>query len=825
MRAALFLFSLCLFLALFGCSKKSSDSPEALYRNAKTLLNEGKLEQALAIADRGLRLEPSWRFRFLRAEILLPMGPKKAIESLEAAGRPSSPEFQAQLALYRGRAESALSDYRHAESDLDEARDLAAPLNLPLLSAEIELYRGALLAQRGNFVPAEEHFRSALREAVSHNDPFLQVRAMGSLGVLFRLTRRLDEAVYWLEKQRDTAERIGWARSRANAVGNLGVCYYRLGSYSKALKLLGEAESAARQNGDRSDQQVWLGNMANVHQEQDQFADASELYKRALDITKALGNRSATASWLTNLALVSANLGDFDAAERYNNEALDLQQKLKQRSIYFSKLNEARIAAGRKQFDLAEKLFRAVLAEPSEDPTPVVEAQSGLAELLVSTGRIAAADAQFRAAIMTLEQQRKGLTREEYKVSYLSSLMKFYQYYIDFLITRGENEKALEVAESSRGRVLDERLRHSNHDEHSVSVAALRSISQTSGSTLLSYWLAPARSFLWVITPVGVQLHILPSERQIGALIEAYQEQIEELRDPLESESPIGKKLSETLLGPIRPLLAQRTRLIIVPDRLLLSLNLETLPDPDDGSRYLIDRVTASIAPSLGLLAKPVRHVNKQPSILLIGDPETAVEEFPRLPYAGKELSMIEQSFSPDRRVVAEGAKAYPAAYGESDPAHFSWIHFAAHATTNRDNPLDSALILSRSPGNNSAYSLTARDVMQIPLNADLVTLSACRSAGARMYSGEGLVGLSWAFLRAGAGSVVAGLWDVTDMSTARLMADFYAQLVKNVPPTEALRQAKLHLLHSNNAYKKPFYWGPFQLYTGVSELLSKSGN
>ena len=114
---------------------------------------------------------------------------------------------------------------------------------------------------------------------------------------------------------------------------------------------------------------------------------------------------------------------------------------------------------------------------------------------------------------------------------------------------------------------------------------------------------------------------------------------------------------------------------------------------------------------------------------------------------------------------------------------------------------------------------------MQIPLNADLVTLSACRSAGARMYSGEGLVGLSWAFLRAGAGSVVAGLWDVTDMSTAKLMADFYAQLVKNVPPTEALRQAKLHLLHSNNAYKKPFYWGPFQLYTSVSELLSKSGN
>lgn len=105
---------------------------------------------------------------------------------------------------------------------------------------------------------------------------------------------------------------------------------------------------------------------------------------------------------------------------------------------------------------------------------------------------------------------------------------------------------------------------------------------------------------------------------------------------------------------------------------------------------------------------------------------------------------------------------------------------------------------------------------MNVPLNADLVTLSACRSAGAKTYSGEGLVGLSWAFLRAGAKSVVAGLWDVTDLSTASLMSDFYSQLAKQVAPAEALRQAKLRLIHQKSAYRKPFYWGPFQLYAGV---------
>jgi CHAT domain-containing protein len=97
-----------------------------------------------------------------------------------------------------------------------------------------------------------------------------------------------------------------------------------------------------------------------------------------------------------------------------------------------------------------------------------------------------------------------------------------------------------------------------------------------------------------------------------------------------------------------------------------------------------------------------------------------------------------------------------------------------------------------------------------------LVTLSACRSAGAKTYSGEGQVGLSWAFLRAGARSVVAGLWDVTDRSTAALMADFYRQLSQNVAPVEALRHAKLALLRGGKVYQKPFYWGPFQLYAGA---------
>jgi CHAT domain-containing protein len=347
-----------------------------------------------------------------------------------------------------------------------------------------------------------------------------------------------------------------------------------------------------------------------------------------------------------------------------------------------------------------------------------------------------------------------------------------------------------------------------------VSASAFERLARSSRCVLLSYWLGPQRSFLWAVGPDRVDLHELPSEKKIAPLIEAYRSFIEGLRDPLDSEFPAGRELSEMLLGPVRGRLGAGAHVLVIPDRALNSLNFETLPDPDKASRYLIDRVTVSVAPSLGLLASASTAPRKlPPSILLIGNPEPAVEEYPRLPNAGREMALIEKTVEGSRSVVLEGGSARPAAYRAAGPADFTWIHFAAHASANRESPLDSALILSR---DGTGYTLSAREVMNVPLNAALVTLSACRSAGAKTYSGEGLVGLSWAFLRAGAHSVVAGLWDVTDLSTANLMADFYGELAKGIAPADALRSAKLKLIRSSGAYRKPFYWGPFQLYVGA---------
>jgi CHAT domain-containing protein len=96
------------------------------------------------------------------------------------------------------------------------------------------------------------------------------------------------------------------------------------------------------------------------------------------------------------------------------------------------------------------------------------------------------------------------------------------------------------------------------------------------------------------------------------------------------------------------------------------------------------------------------------------------------------------------------------------------------------------------------------------------VTISACYGSGTRSYVGEGLVGLAWAFLRAGAHHVIGALWEVSDESTPQLMGNLYKGLERGLPPDAALREAKLSLLHSHGEFRKPFYWAPFQIYTGM---------
>src|SRR5437660_11599289 len=197
-------------------------------------------------------------------------------------------------------------------------------------------------------------------------------------------------------------------------------------------------------------------------------------------------------------------------------------------------------------------------------------------------------------------------------------------------------------------------------------------------------------------------------------------------------------------------------------------------------------------------------------------------------------MESVARHFPAAERRIFMREQATPAAYLASSPKQFSYIHFVAHGTASRLSPLDSAIVLSKtvlsktvlsktvlsktalSEGNaeSDSFKLYARDIIRRPLRADLVTISSCYGAGERAYSGEGLVGLSWAFLRAGAHHVIAALWEATDASTEQLMGKFYEEIEQGRSPDTALRTAKLALLHGS-AFHNPIYWAPFQLYVG----------
>ncbi len=798
--AALALLFLC------GCGWPGADS---LYRDAQSLLRRGDLKTALAKAEAGLRAEPSWRFRLLKTEILLTSGEAAgAGRFLASLPAPADAETRARKRMFEAQADYLQSNFLEAEAAIEECAALAAPLKIPLLDAQIESRRATLALRQGETATAEPLYRHVLEIALQQGDSYLAANTMGNLGVLYMNSSRCDQGIYWLDRAREQFRKLGSEVAYAKTIGNLGVCYAQLGDYDTAIAYYQEAERGSRASGNRHDQQLWIGSMATAQLDQGEYAEAAKHFREVLGIALETGDKESAAWWLNNLTLASINLGDLDAAERYNRQTLELG--ISSWSDYYRRVHEAEIAAARHDWPRAEKLFRAVLTLNSADPAPVLDAYVGLAQTLTQSGRAADADAEFRTALDLIERQRSQLIREEYRLSYLSSLIEMYQQYVDFLVDRGEVERALEVAESSRARVLDEKLRSTREESRETAPAALKQLARSSGCALVSYWLAPRRSFVWTVTADRIDLKELPPDKQIAPLVEEYRSFLEGLRDPLDSEFPAGKELSRILLGPVQDRLAESSCVVLVPDRSLDSLNFETLPDPAEPSRYWIERVTLSLAPSLGLLAGAPRAAGSKPSILLIGDPQPAVEEYPRLPYAGEEMAGIAREVH--RAQVFEGAQATPAVYREAHPENFTWIHFAAHASVNRDNPLDSALILSPGAG---GYTLSAREVMQVPLRASLVTLSACRSAGAKTYSGEGLVGLSWAFLRAGARSVVAGLWDVTDASTAELMSDFYSRMVSGESPAQALRDAKLRMIHSTGAYRKPFYWAPFQLYTG----------
>lgn len=810
-------------LALAACSREPPF--EGIQSAVAEGLRRGDLRSAETNAEKGLRIarerpDPAWerRFTVLFAEVLVEQ--RRFSDSLallagqDLSGAPADP-IEARALVARGRAtcqsEVGAEAFVRAEADLAEAARLTATFAPSELSGDVSLHRGTCALVHRDFTAAETHFKEAFNTARRERRPSLETRAAGSLGLLRMWTERYDDAADWLRKALDLASSLPTELPAVKTLTNLGWCYYSLGDYDRAIAFLTDAEARANARGYASERLLALQNIGNARYMMRALEEAGGSYRQALAIARDLRDKKRAAELLSNLGIVALEQGRSEEAETFVREALQIEDEIedlpgKQHSL----LAEGQIWAARQDHAKAETLYREVLGSRHSSPALVWETRASLADLRRKTHRAAEAEAEFRKAFAIMEESGDDIGVTEHKISFLSSLGQFYDNYVDFLVERGRAERALEVADRSRSRLLREKR---GAETGPSAIGRFHDAARTLDAVILFYWMAPRRSFLWVVTPRRVDLHVLPDEAEVRARVEALQKRILESRDPLEEGTGEAEWLHRNLVGPAAASIPAGSRVAVIPDGPLHQMNFESLVVPSKPRHYWIEDVTLLTAPSLALLGghNARSHRATGARILVIGDPLPGGDEFPRLPNAATEVDRIAAQFAPSERTIYSGARADPSAYREAEPERFSFIHFAAHAKANVLIPLDSAVILSP---RNDAYKLYAREIVDIPLRADLVTLSACRSAGSRTYAGEGLVGLAWAFLSAGAGNVVGGLWNVDDVTTSELMDELYRGLRRGLPPPEALRAAKLRLLRSGTAWGKPFYWAPFVVYT-----------
>jgi CHAT domain-containing protein len=792
-------------------------------------LKQGQIAAAQEETEKAERRYPSedsiwhWRFKVLKAEILARQGSNADVLELLRAEPPilfATADFAVRRKLVQGVANAWLQQPADAKRSMVEA-DALARAQHPELLGELGLARGFVDFLAGDLKGAGTGYQEAFQVAQKQKDPYIQSSALGGLAVVATKEERYDESIDWSEAALLLAQSLNVQSSLSQILGNMAWCYVKLGDFDRALALYERAREAAARAGLDQMQIYWLSGTADVYYVQHNYGAAEAALTRGLPLARSQGNKRTLTGYLNGLAEAELGTGRVESAVKHYEEAIGLEEKGPDLSqVLTSQLVRGRIDAEKHNYAQAEKSFRGVVENPKADMAQKWEAGARLARVYADTGRSAEAEAQFRRSLAVIEAARSSVQGVSLRLSFLSSAIDFYDDYIEFLVSLHRMDEALRLAELSRARTLAEGLGPSTKTA-AVSVKNVQP-EQLAGrlkATLLLYWLGEKHSYLWVVSRLKTTCLTLPSASKIDPLVKTYREAVAGSTDVAETEKAAGEELYATLVAPAQNYLGQNSRVILLPDGSLYSLNFETLIVPEPKPHFWIEDVTITTASSLSLLASAAgRPPAKQKNLLLVGDALKASDEFEQLPQAEDEMKIVEGYFAESNRTVLKREQATPGAYLGSNPERYAYLHFVTHGTASRAQPLESAVILSKEPASDT-YKLYARDIVTRHLNAELVTISACNGSGTRAYSGEGLVGLSWAFVRAGAHNVIAALWEVSNApSTAQLMDSFYKGLSRGEDPAAALRDAKLSFLRSsspNSVFRKPYYWAPFQLYTG----------
>ena len=347
--------------------------------------------------------------------------------------------------------------------------------------------------------------------------------------------------------------------------------------------------------------------------------------------------------------------------------------------------------------------------------------------------------------------------------------------------------------------------------------------------TAISYSVGERTSRAWIIGP-GDQFEVVDlgvGEDELRDLVRRYRLLLES-GSPVADPGPLGERLHALLIAPVADLI-QTPGLVLVPDGPLHHLPFAALVTAGGSAsgkplRYLAEWKPLQIAGSLSAWAGLRLRANSATgSLSAFADPTPSPtlrwefgppSRWRSLPYGRREAEHVADLYSGEARAYVGRAATEREAKRIGRGVRI--LHFATHAYVDASSPLDSALVLAPgtdAEGRREDGLLQGWEVLQeLHLDADLVVLSGCETAGGTLVADEGILGLTRTFQFAGARAVLASLWPISDRGTAGLMERFYRELAGGRSADEALRIAQLSLLERAET-AHPGFWAAFQLH------------
>jgi len=855
-------------MAAQGAAKGGDTGLQARMLHELSVVREtlGDLKGALAAAEHAVRLRETLPDE--RLELSHSLSAVGKIQTRLGAGTASIASFERALQVMRedpvpsdeatlvmnlGAAYGARGDFAKALVYFDRAIAIQKELGVEQRAATAYFNKGAIYSNSRDPQKALENLAQALRLYREAGNERQTVTCLTSIGTAYASMNELQKAEeYFAEAQtglvrlNDPSLLAKTLRSRANVRS-------RLGDKPGAITLYEQSAAIARNSGDSPGLVITLMPLIALYAAEGKLDEGRAAAEESLALTAMSGATRGWAGPYIGLGALAAKAKRFDEAEKYyalgieraraENDPTTEADGLDSRASYYESLGmfaaamadlelalhatEPKIRAltlesaraalrsnyARRRMRLVDILARLHASDPGAGHAERAFAHleraraSSLGEMLGATQQreVSSKEMGLTAAVRDAQQ---ALFREDVAAARKPAL-----------------RAALSKAERELGLYLQVAVRPAQLRLHeALTVDQIRDTVAGDDGVVITYSLGEKKSYAWAIDAAGLRMRELPAKAVLEKQIIAFREMLSKpssaltrARD-LQAIDTAARALYTTLLMPVEDRLRNKRKVTIVPDGALAYLPFEAIGN----ATPLMATHRVSYAPSASIVAGLAgKKAQGNRTLMAFADPSrgrsdsTAMKEhlergyaFTALPNARAEATAIGRLFPASK--IFFGADASEGKLKEGASKEIWYLHFAAHGYFDGEKPERSGIVLAQESRNEDGF-LQAREIAQLSLDADLVTLSACQSGFGKVLDGEGVQGLSRAFFLAGARSVVVSLWNVNDAATSELMRRFYAGLKAGLPKDEALRAAKLAVMKEPR-WRHPYYWAPFVL-------------